>query len=69
MDGAKNVPHVSNSHTKFGWILSKVLRGDSVKDGRTFLHLDSWWVLTVLEKVDKKASNFGYLKYPIRVNL
>ena len=40
-----------------------------MKDGRTFLHLDSWWVLTVLEKVDKKASNFGNLKYPIRVNL
>ena len=27
----------------------------SVADGRTLLHLDSCWVLTVLEKVAKKA--------------
>ena len=27
--------HVSNSHTKFGWILSNGLGGDSVADGRT----------------------------------
>ena len=27
--------HVSNSHTKFGWILSNVLGGDSVTDRRT----------------------------------
>ena len=27
--------HVSNSHTKFGWILSNGLGGDSVTDGRT----------------------------------
>ena len=37
--GAKNVPfhpiHVSNSHTKFGWISSNGLGGDSVTDGRT----------------------------------
>ena len=24
--------HVSNSHTKFGWILSNGLGGDSIKD-------------------------------------
>ena len=29
--------HVSNSHTKFGWILSNGLVGDSVADGRTNL--------------------------------
>ena len=27
--------HVSNSHTKFGWISSNGLGGDSVTDGRT----------------------------------
>ena len=27
--------HVSNSHTKFGWISSNVLGGDSITDGRT----------------------------------
>ena len=27
--------HVSNSHTKFGWISSKCLGGDSVTDGQT----------------------------------
>ena len=27
--------HVSNSHTKFGWISSNGLVGDSVTDGRT----------------------------------
>ena len=27
--------HVSNSHTKFGWISSRGLGGDSVTDGRT----------------------------------
>ena len=27
--------HVGNSHTKFGWILSNGLGGDSVTDGRT----------------------------------
>ena len=27
--------HVTNSHTKFGWILSNGLGGDSVTDGRT----------------------------------
>ena len=27
--------HVSNSHTKFGWILSNGLGGDSVTDGQT----------------------------------
>ena len=27
--------HVTNSHTKFGWILSKDLGGDSVTDRRT----------------------------------
>ena len=30
--------HVSNSHTKLGWILSNGLGGDSVTDGRT----DGW---------------------------
>ena len=39
-----------------------------MKDGLTFLHLDYWWVLTVLEKEAKKASNFRNLKYPIRVH-
>ena len=28
--------HVSNSHTKFGWISSNGLGGDSVTDGRTY---------------------------------
>ena len=27
--------HVTNSHTKFGWISSNGLGGDSVTDGRT----------------------------------
>ena len=27
--------HVSNEHTKFGWISSNGLGGDSVKDGQT----------------------------------
>ena len=27
--------HVSNLHTKFGWISSNGLRGDSVTDGQT----------------------------------
>ena len=27
--------HVSNTHTKFGWISSNGLGGDSVTDGRT----------------------------------
>ena len=27
--------HVSNSHTKFGWVSSNGLGGDSVTDGRT----------------------------------
>ena len=27
--------HVSNSHTKFGWISSNGLGGDSITDGRT----------------------------------
>ena len=27
--------HMSNSHTKFGWISSKALGGDSVTNGRT----------------------------------
>ena len=27
--------HVSNSHTKFGWISSNGLGGDSVTDGQT----------------------------------
>ena len=30
--------HVSNSHTKFGWISSNGLGGDSMTDGRT----DGW---------------------------
>ena len=38
--GKKNVAvarhiHVSNSHTKFGWISSNGLGGDSVTDRRT----------------------------------
>ena len=37
--GAKNTVvrpiHVSNSHTKFDWIASNGLRGESVTDGRT----------------------------------
>ena len=28
--------HVSNSHTKFGWILSNGLEGDSITDGRDY---------------------------------
>ena len=51
--------HVSNSHTKFGWISSNGLGGDSVTDGRTdgrmLLQLDTSWFLTVLEKVAKKV--------------
>ena len=47
--------HVKNSITKFGCILSNGLGGDSIKDRPTLLHLDTCWVLTVLEIVAKKA--------------
>ena len=47
--------HVSNSITKFGWISSNGLGGDSITDRPTLLHLDTCRVLTVLEKVAKKA--------------
>ena len=34
--------HVSNSHTKFGWISSNGLGGDSVTDGQTDGRTDGW---------------------------
>ena len=37
-------------------------------DGRRLLQLDTCRVLTVLEKVAKKARNFGNLKYSTRVH-
>ena len=33
--GVAHLIHVNNSHTKFGWISSNGLGGDSVTDGRT----------------------------------
>ena len=51
--------HVSNSHTKFGWVSSNGLRGDSVTEGQMdrgmLLQMDSCWVLSMLEKVAKKS--------------
>ena len=34
--------HVSNSHTKFGWISSNGLGGDSVTDGQMDGRTDRW---------------------------
>ena len=35
-------PHSCDSHTKFGWISSNGLGGDSVTDGRTDVRTDGW---------------------------
>ena len=42
--------HVSNSHSKFGWILSNGLGGDSITEGRT----------------DGRTDGRRRLKYPLR---
>ena len=46
--------HVSNSHTKFGWISSNGLGGDSVTDGRT----DG--------QTDGRTDGQRQLQYPLR---
>ena len=38
--GVARLIHVTNSHTKFGWISSNGLGGDSVTDGRTDGRMD-----------------------------
>ena len=44
--------HVSNSHNKFGWILSNGLGGDSIADGRTDGRTE---VITISPLLFKKA--------------
>ena len=44
--------HVSNSHTKFGWISSNGLGGDSVMDGQTDGRME---VITISPTLFKKS--------------
>ena len=52
--------HASNSHTKYGWVSSNVLGGDSITDiqtnGWAFSQTDSCWVCSMVEKVANKAN-------------
>ena len=47
-----NPIYVSNTHTKYGWISSNSLGGDSVTDGRT----DGW--------TDRRMDGRRRLQYP-----
>ena len=47
--------HVTNSHTKFGWISSNGLGGDRVTDGRTDVQSDGLRRLQYPQRFFKKA--------------
>ena len=58
--------HVSNSHTKFGWISTNGLGGDRVMDGRTDWHpclqmatyvANNWYFDTLVAKISWVSSH------------
>ena len=54
--------HVSNSHTKFGWISSYGLGGDSITDRRTeAITISPSFFLKKLEKSPRKRGNISWL--------